>query len=149
MSAFASEITAAAFDGSAAIRPVAALTVDVSSVRDVPGIDAGNESVIPNADTCRASRTVATTTKVVATKIATGNSTRSLITVLFVTCVGNTEIGERRQVRHVVGADAVTERIVREAVESRGQRRRTGRGLQHDVQHVIADAAPVREPGQV
>jgi len=70
--AFASEITAAAFDGSAAIRPVKALTVDVSSVRDVPGIEAGNEGVLAEADTCRASRIVATTTKTTATTAAQG-----------------------------------------------------------------------------
>src|SRR5215210_7868876 len=113
MSAVARVITAGAFAGSVARRAVIALTVDVNSARDVPGIDAGSEGAIAEAETCRTSRIVATATKAVATKIATGNTIRVFMSVcaaLLVPCVRNAEIGKRRQVRYVVGADVVAER---------------------------------------
>src|SRR5688572_11781046 len=110
INAFDSDTTAAACCGSAARRAVIALTVAVNSALDVPGAEAGSAGPRSTADAVmRASRNVATTTKAVATRIATGNRTRLFIT-LPIAGVRNAEIRERRQVRHVVAADTVAKR---------------------------------------
>jgi hypothetical protein len=66
-----------------ASRALISLTVEVSSARDVPGVDTGSARGTAAADAWRASRSVATDTNAIATTPPKGTIHRLLMTLMF------------------------------------------------------------------
>src|SRR5436190_23157731 len=153
MSVSASLTTADASFECVARRAVISSTLRFNSAREVPGPlfkDTEGTEEAENTET----RRWAATTRVAATIRAPGISARRAAddtddTDLPVAGVRNGEIRERRQVRQVVVIDAVAQLVVRRSQIRRRQRGGAGCRLQHDIQHIVADAASIREPRQI